>query len=152
VRSQQSDELKDFLLSRQRASTSEIDWAERRREWIDRVEQLYHKVTDELLAESIAQGLVTVSRVEKEIQEEYLGRYRVPELILDISGETVRLSPKGRNTMGANGRVDLVGELDAMTLIVDPERQWSVVLSRVPRQVVALDTKTLAEALRRVMR
>jgi hypothetical protein len=76
----------------------------------------------------------------------------VPELILDISGETVRLSPKGRNTMGANGRVDLVGELDAMTLIVDPERQWSVVLSRVPRQVVALDTKTLAEALRRVMR
>jgi hypothetical protein len=79
------------------------------------VERLYQKVTTELLAESIAQGLVTVSRSEKKIKEEYLGTYRVPELILDISGESVRFSPKGRNIIGARGRVDLVGDLDAMT-------------------------------------
>src|ERR1039457_5502159 len=101
---------------------------------------------------SIAQGLVAVSQVEKEITEEYLGTYRVPELILDIGAETVRFSPKGRNTIGANGRVDLVGELDAMTLVLEPAGHWSVVLSRLPRQLVALDGKALTEALRRVMR
>jgi hypothetical protein len=153
VNSPQSDELKDFLLSRQQhASTNEISWGERRREWINAVERLYQTVTDELLSESIAQGLVAVSRVEKEITEEYLGTYRVPELILDIGAETVRFSPKGRNTIGANGRVDLVGELDAMTLVLEPAGHWSVVLSRLPRQVVALDGKALTEALRRVMR
>jgi hypothetical protein len=153
VKSSQSDELKDFLLSRQQnAHANEIDWGERRRQWLDAVERLYQKVTGELLAESIAQRLVTVSRVGKEIEEEYLGKYWVRELNLDISGETVRFSPKGLNIMGAKGRVDLVGDLDAVTLLLEPAGHWSVVLSRVPRHVVALDGKTLAEALRRVMR
>jgi hypothetical protein len=153
VKSPQSDELNDFLLSRQQhALTNNIDRGKRRRQWKDAVEQLYQKVTGDLLAESIAQGLVTVSRVRKEIKEEYLGAYRVPELVLDISGESVRFSPKGRNIIGAKGRVDLVGELDAMTLILEPAGHWSVVLSRAPRQVVALNRKTLTEALRRVMR
>jgi hypothetical protein len=88
----------------------------------------------------------------KKIKEEYLGTYRVPELILDISGESVRFSAKGRNIIGARERVDLVGDLDAMTVVLEPAGHWSVVLSRVPRQVVSLDGKTLAEALRRVMR
>jgi predicted RNase H-like HicB family nuclease len=48
--------------------------------------------------------------------------------------------------------VDLVGEIDAVTLILEPAGDWSVVVSRVPRQVAALDGKTLAEALQRVMR
>jgi hypothetical protein len=153
VKSAQSDELKDFLLSRQQyAPANENDWGERRRQWIDAVERLYQMVTGELLAESIAQRLVTVSRVEKEIKEEHLGTYRAPELILDISGESVRFSPKGRNIIGSKGRVDLVGELDTMTLLLEPAGHWSVVLSRAPRDVVALDGKTLADALRRVMR
>jgi hypothetical protein len=153
VRSPQSNQLTDFLLSRQqRAPANDIDWGERLREWIDAVERLYEKVTGELLADSIAKSLVTVSRIEKEIQEEYLGAYRIPELILKIGGEAVRFSPKGRNIIGAKGRVDLIGELDAMTLVLEPEGQWMIVLSRAPRQVTALDDKTLAEALRRIMR
>lgn len=151
--SPQSDELRDFLLSRQQhALANEINWRERRQQWIDAVERLYQRVTGELLAESIAQRLVTVSRVDKEISEEYLGTYQVPELILEISGETVRFSPKGRNIIGAKGRVDLVGELDALTLLLEPAGHWGIVLSRVPRNVVPLDSKTLADALRRVMR
>ena len=75
------------------------------------MERLYEKVTGELLSDSIAQGLVTVSRVDKAIEEEYLGKYRIPELILNSSGETVRFSPKGRNVVGAKGRVELVGDV-----------------------------------------
>jgi hypothetical protein len=153
VKSTRSDELSDFLSSRhEHAPANDVDWGERRRQWKDAVERLYEKVTSELLAESIARRLVTVSRVEKKIKEEYLGTYRVPELILHIDGETVRFSPKGRNIIGAKGRVDLVGELDAVTLVLEPAGHWSVVLSRVPRQVEGLNGKTLAEAMRRVMR
>ncbi len=153
MKSPQSDELKDFLLSRQQhASTNKIDWGERRREWIGAVKQLYAKVEDDLLAESIKRRLVSVSRVDKVIKEEYLGTYRVPELVLDIKGEIVRFSPKGRNVVGAKGRVDLVGDIDAVTLVLEPAGHWSVVVSRVPRQVVTLDGKTLAEALQQVMR
>lgn len=114
MKSPQSNELRDFLLSRQEhGPASTIDWEQRRREWINAVKKLYHKVTGELLADSIEQRLVTVSRANKELKEEYLGKYRVPELVLDINGETVRFSPKGRNIIGAKGRVDLVGDLDS---------------------------------------
>jgi hypothetical protein len=37
-------------------------------------------------------------------------------------------------------------------LVLEPAGEWSIVLSRVPRRTAALDSKTLAEALRRVMR
>jgi hypothetical protein len=155
VKSPQTDEIKDFLLSRKQHASRNRIGSHRRKEWIDAVNQLYKKITDELLAESKAQKLVTVSRVDKEIEEDYLGKYKVPELILDINGEKVRFSPKGSDIAGAKGRVDLIGDLDSMTLILDRVERtwtWSVVLSRVPRQVAALDGKTLAEALRRVMR
>ena len=152
MRSPTSNEVTEFLLSRQHsASGSEIDWDARLREWLDAVERLYQKVK-ELLAESRGNGLVTISQVDKELQEEYLGTYKVPELVLNLGEETVRFSPKGRNVVGAKGRVDLIGELDTVTLVLEPEGHWSVVLSRVPRDVVGLDDKTLAQALRRVMR
>jgi hypothetical protein len=60
-------------------------------------------------------------------------------LILSISGQTV-------------GRVDLVGDLDAITLILEPAGNWSAVVSRTPRHVVSPDRRALAEALPRVMR
>jgi hypothetical protein len=147
------DELQAFLLLRQQhAAAGEGGRGERRREWTAAIEQLYRKITRELLAEDIGKGLVNVSRVAKEITEEFLGTYRVPELVLDIGGQTVRFSPKGRNIIGAKGRVDLVGELDAMTLILEPDGNWSVVVSRVPRHLVRLDRRALAEALPTVMR
>ena len=100
MKSPQSDELKDFLLSRQqRLAENEIDWEERRRQWIEDVERLYEKVTGELLSDSIAQGLVTVSRVDKAIEEEYLGKYRISELILNISGETCDSHRKGATSL-----------------------------------------------------
>ena len=153
MKAPQSDELQDFLLSRQqRAAVNENGSKERRREWVAAVKRLYQRVTDELLAKSIERGLVTVSRVEKEITEEYLGTYRVPELVLGTNRETVRFAPKGRNIIGGKGRVDLVGELDSITLVLEPGGDCNIVLSRVPRRAVALDAKSLAEALRRVMR
>ena len=137
MKSSQSDELKDFLLSKhQPVSTNQVDWEERRRHWIEELEKLYQKI-HELLADSIVDGLVTVLRSEKKMEEEYLGKYSAPELMLNVSGEAVRFSPKGRNIIGAKGRVDLVGELDAVTLVMEPAGHWSVVLSRVPRDIVA---------------
>ena len=78
-------------------------------------------------------------------------RTQVVQLYLSSQNRPSR-KEETEQALRAKGRVDLVGELDAMTLILEPAGHWSVVLSRVPRQVVTLDGKTLADALRRVMR
>lgn len=151
--SAQPDELQSFLLSRQQQpAEGDVNWTSRRQEWVNAVEQLYHAITEDLLADSVSTGLVGVSYNEKEITEEFLGTYQVRELLLNIGGETVRFSPKGRNIIGASGRVDLIGELDSMTLILEPVGQWRLVVSRLPRRVVPLDRDALAQAFRTVMR
>ncbi len=140
-------------MSRQRSQgPHEIDWKQRRRDWLTAIERLYRQVTGELLADAIAQKLVSESRKKKKITEEYLGTYSVDELILDIGGEIVTFSPKGRNIIGAKGRVDLIGQLGTTTLVLDPEGQWNVVASRAPRQHAVLNRSTLADALQRLMR
>jgi hypothetical protein len=48
--------------------------------------------------------------------------------------------------------VDLVGEMDAARLVLEPEGHWTVVLSRVPRFAPPLDAASLTQALWRVMR
>ena len=57
MKSPQSDELKDFLLSRhEHIPANEIDWGQRRREWIEAVKRLYRKITGELLVRFAGQG------------------------------------------------------------------------------------------------
>jgi hypothetical protein len=65
LKSPQTDEIKDFLLPRKQHASRNRIGSHRRKEWIDAINQLYKKITDELLAESKAQKFVTVSRVDK---------------------------------------------------------------------------------------
>jgi hypothetical protein len=63
------------------------------------------------------------------------------------------LTPKGRNVVGARGRVDMRGEAGIATLVLNDAGNWGLVRQRVPTLVVeSLDEGTLLEALRRVMR
>ncbi|HQU46878.1 MAG TPA: hypothetical protein PK867_29005, partial [Pirellulales bacterium] len=90
---------------------------------------------------------------EKQLTENYIGTYAVEDLILLIGDEQVRFSPRGRNTVAADGRVDVVGERGEAILILQDDSGWGFVQSRQPTvTVVPFDESTLAEVLRLVMR
>lgn len=145
----QPNELTEFLAGRQDNMT---DWPARRREWTDAVSRLHAKIQGELLREAHAQGLVSFSQEEKEITEDHLGTYRLPELLINFGSDTVRISPKGRNVVGAKGRVDLVGDLDSVPLVLDSDGTWRIVFTRSPLSLAPLDTHNFTEALRKVLR
>jgi len=148
-----SNQVKEFLLARQQHDpVASVDWSARRSQWVKAIKALFRFVQDDLLAGAISAGLVTTSTADKSIEEEFLGKYKAPELTIKMGGESVRLSPRGRNTIGAQGRVDLVGDLDTVTFLLDVEGSWNVVLSRVPQNVVPLDDKSFTAALKQVMR
>jgi hypothetical protein len=117
------------------------------------VDDLYDQI-ENLLAEPISEKAVVIQRRAKELSENYIGTYKIDDLILLVGNEQVRFSPVGRNIAGASGRVDVLGEcgLPEM-LIVQPDGRWGFVRSRQPTlEVVPFDETSLAEVLKRVMR
>jgi len=97
---------------------------------------------------------VAIQRRPKELSENYIGVYKVDDLILLAGDEQLRFSPVGRNVAGASGRVDVLGERGVPELlIVQPDGRWSFVQSRQPAlKLVPFDESSLAEVLKRVMR
>lgn len=137
---------------KQSASSSEIDWDDRRNSYLAAVESLYRQI-EAILAEPIAQKTVTLQRRAKELSENYIGTYKVDDLVLLIGDEQIRFSPRGRNIVGACGRVDVLGERGEEVLIVEPDSRWCFVQTRQPvLKVVPFDDSSLAEVLNRVMR
>jgi hypothetical protein len=150
-----ADQLTEFLRSKKEQSTrGEVDWEAKKAQWLTSLQRLYARIKD-LMDESIRDGTVDVVEFEAEVNEDYIGTYPAPQLKLTVGRDRVVFSPKGVNVIGAEGRVDLQGDRDTVTLIRTAgagDREWEVVLQRVPKLVaVPLDESSLAAALQHVM-
>ena len=149
-----SQNLTELFQKKQRQSrtAASIDWDDRRDKYLAGVQDLYHQI-EVLLAEPIRQKTVTLRRRPKQLTESYIGTYTADDLILVSGDEQVRFSPCGRNIAGAVGRVDVVGERNEATLILQPDSRWGFVQTRQPTlRVVPFDKSTLTEVLQLVMR
>ena len=149
-----NEKLTDLLKKKRRqVGTGElIDWDDRRNRYIDAVNGLYEQIETEF-AEPIAEKTVTIHRRSKELTENYIGTYSVDDLILIIGDEQVRFSPRGRNIVGAAGRVDVVGERGQVPLIAKLDSTWEFVQASQPTRLTApFNASTLADVLQTVMR
>ena len=135
------------------AGLEAIDWDDRRNKYLAAVRGLYDSIQT-ILAEAVAKKTATVQLRPKVLSENYIGTYKVDDLILFVGDEQVRFSPVGRNIAGASGRVDVLGERGSPeVLIVQPEGRWSFVQARQPiLKLVPFDESSLAEVLKRVMK
>jgi hypothetical protein len=146
--------LADLVEKKQKqAATGErIDWDERRNKYVAAVSALYDQIQG-MLAEAIGRKAVVAERREKQLAENYIGTYAIDDLILLIGDEQVRFSPRGRNVVAAEGRVDVVGDRGEAILILRRDSDWEFVRSRQPNvSVVPFNEETLAEVLQLVMR
>lgn len=149
------EQLKEFFREKVRKSDSAgMDWNARKKEYQKSLRELYRAVEDCIDAEKgTKEHLFKISFREKIIEEPYLGVYKAKELVLEVGDEKVVFSPRGRYIVGAAGRVDLIGEMGAKTLVVQPDGGWGIIASRTPTpNVVPLDADSLLAALKEVMR
>lgn len=150
-----ADQLVDFLRGRkERASLSETDWEAKRVAWVEAVKSLYQLV-QEMLRDSIAANDVSVRTFDVEVTEDFIGTYSVPVLELTVGGERLEFRPKGVTVIGAEGRVDIRGARDTVTLLRTSDKtssQWAVVVQRIPHlNLMPLDRETLKYAFEQVM-
>lgn len=134
------------------ASAAPIDWDARRDTYLAAVQTLYREIRT-ILAGPLKQKTVFLEQRPKQLSENFIGTYSVDDLILLVGNEQVRFSPRGRNVLGAAGRVDVVGERGEAMLILGGGANWEFVRSRQPTlQTEPLTEATLGEILQMVMR
>ena len=146
-------DLTDFFSAKRTAAGDSIDWVAKRNEWIEDVGKLYDTVVNDYLAAAVKEGVVSTSRVDKDISEEFIGKYTIAELRVWVGDEQVVFSPKGRNIIGAAGRIDLIGDMGERTLVLQPGHRWGIVVTRTPTlRVASLDENSLLQAFKEIMR
>lgn len=145
--------LADLLDKKRKQSeaATDVDWDVRRTQYLRAVDDLYTRI-EGFLTGPIEDGAVKVQRRPKNLTEHYIGTYSADDLILFFGDEQVRFSPRGRNILGAEGRVDVLGERNEATLILS-NAEWCFLQARQPRLLaIALNESVFADVLNFVMR
>jgi len=117
-----------------------VDWAKERDDWLDHLKELYDK-TESFLAEYIRTGEIKLSYRDIPLNEENIGSYSAPQMILKIGRQEITMTPVGTLFFNMKGRVDVVGPAGQTRLVlVDSEA------SGPPRKVTVSIGKPKVEA------
>jgi len=103
------------------ARKKSINWKERKKLYIERLNTLFQDVK-KFLCEFEE---VVVEDGSIIIEEESIGKYKVPSLSIRLFDKHAQLIPVGTNILGTPGRVDLVGDIDAKRIILADTNETS---------------------------
>ena len=101
----------------QSESGEDIDWARRRADWLQELEELYARMEGHLEPYTQA-GEIQIERTPIQLREDYLGTYDADKLTFRIGREKVVAKPIGTLLIGASGRVDLSGPRKTLRIVL----------------------------------
>lgn len=107
-----------------REKEKSIDFDKRKAQWILELESLFSQIKN-WVKPLIARKLAKIEKGEMEIQEDLLGRYKVPTLNLHLSNQSLFMRPVGTFIVGAKGRVDIESQGKKVTMVLH-EEGWKI--------------------------
>jgi hypothetical protein len=111
----------EFVRREQQAATSlnetPIDWLGEKNDWLQHLNELFTRVTG-FLHEYVTAGQVAIDYGQIELNEDNIGPYAAPTMIVKIGRKTITLEPVGTLLIGSKGRVDVVGPLGRVQLLL----------------------------------
>ena len=114
-------EFSEFIRRKTAENQSEsgepIDWAKRRANWLQELDELYARMEEHLRPYTQA-GEIQIERTSIQLREEYLGTYRADKLTFSIGREKIVAKPIGASVIGARGRVDLSGPRRTLKILL----------------------------------
>jgi hypothetical protein len=116
------DSFEEFLKKKNK-DEKPIDWALRRKEWLNSIDEFYQNVNN-WLTPFIKGSLLNIEKNDMPIYEQYIGHYYVPQLDIRIGNEIVSLTPKGTMIAGARGRIDLRGPKREIIMLEEKWNNW----------------------------
>lgn len=100
--------LKLYLRNKSKLEENEIDWEERKNEWLNFVSQFYSSV-ESWLNPYKNKGKLSYKYEKTQPTEDCIGTYNVDVMIVDFAGQKLTLEPRGTLLIGTKGRIDMEG-------------------------------------------
>ena len=119
------DSFEEFLKKKNR-DEKPIDWALRKTNWLNSVDEFYRNVNN-WLTPFIKGSLLNIERNDMQIYEQYIGHYYAPKLDIRIGNDIVSLTPKGTMIAGAYGRIDLRGPKSEIIILEEKWNSWKFI-------------------------
>lgn len=140
----------EFLRDKQSQEEQEAQsLVQRREEWLTSLRTLFDQI-ETWLAEPTAEKLVKIVKRTIEIDEYKIGRYEVPQLLLYVGHDVVRVEPVGTLIIGAKGRVDLKAASGSRKLVLTDQGGWG--LLETDRAIARkLDQEAFIEAIQSLL-
>ncbi len=115
--------LSEFLKSHSEKHRTQAKAEELRKEWVGAVERLMQQLKA-WIRDADTERVIEIRDQQHDVEEESLGPYTAPALLLLLDGRIVIVSPKGRQVVGRprgiepqpQGRVDLTNRLSTYSL------------------------------------
>ena len=114
-----STAFEEFLETKRQAQSAiaAIDWEKKKQEWLAHLKKLY-KTFQDTLDEYKEKGGIKFEFLDIDIDEEHIGAYKAPMMVITLGGETISLTPIGTIVIAAKGRVDMEGVRGKVTLVL----------------------------------
>ena len=112
-------DFQDFLTKQAQVKSTEdkVDWMARKFEWINYAADFINSVKE--LLDEFPEIETTI--IEVELEEEKLGVYKAPKLLIQLPKELIELQPVGTLLIGAHGRFDMKGLAGTVKWVLVPE-------------------------------
>lgn len=103
----------------QRIASEAVGWEERKVWWQGKVVALLDEI-EVWLAPLIQSGAIVFNRLPVKLNEETLGSYEIESAKIQLGGQTLQFRPVGSVIVGAFGRIDVVGPVGEVMLVLCP--------------------------------
>lgn len=111
-----------------------VDWIDRKNQWVNSVNSLFHIIKNDWLSHLIDENLLKIKTSSFSTSEEYIGSYNINKMEITYSTTScIALEPIGRNIIGGEGRIDLYkkGEVSKGLMLIlfreNGEDNWYVI-------------------------
>jgi hypothetical protein len=108
----------DAFVKRQQAEQekeADFDPKQQLQEWLDYLNALHQQIAG-YLQTYVENGTAKITRRDIQLNEDFIGAYTAPEMILTIGRSTVTFTPIGTMLIGTKGRVDVQGPIGTVRL------------------------------------
>ena len=110
-------EFTEFVKRKTAQVQDEVDWAKRRADWLQELDELYARMEGHLRPYTEARE-IQIERTPIQLREDHLGSYDADKLTFKIGREKIVARPIGTLLIGARGRVDLSGPRKTLKIVL----------------------------------
>ncbi|MBP1971727.1 hypothetical protein J2Z83_003882 [Virgibacillus natechei] len=114
----------DFLKKKKDENQQdEVNWNHIKSDWLQQV-KLFMNQIEAWLHTAQEDRMIDIKEKRIMLQEEHLGLYDAPSLVLAIEKEEIEIQPIGRLIIGAKGRIDIISSYAKYIVLYLDDREW----------------------------